>query len=411
MWLEYLRIALSVLRGHKFRSLLTVMSITIGAFSIVIMTSLADSGLKTLAAGIEEIGGARLVSVWRKNPEAMESKQISYTRGITRQDGEVLRTLPHLEDITVFNSLRGKGLIADSGKRVNGDVVAADARFLEFFRYKIAQGRGLDAEDMQAHARVCVIGDTLADKLWGKGEQVLGRQVTLYNMHCLIVGRLTKLDRWGVGFGWEWDEVLAAPFETLQDHNKKEVETGIRVIMRTASPQRNDIVKRMMNSILLDRHHGVDDFSIFDLAKRLDGFTQIFVIMQAIVGLLAGIALLVGGVGIMNIMLVSVSERVREIGIRKAIGAAPQDISRQFLVEAILLSAAGGIVGVALGIGGAIAGSMVIKHFKPSWVISVSEPAVVISLVVTFAIGLGFGYFPARRAGRLDPVVAIRSGA
>src|SRR5205814_985305 len=105
-----------------------------------------------------------------------------------------------------------------------------------------------------------------------------------------------------------WDEVLATPFETLQDHNKKEVEAGIRVIMRTGSPTQNDIVKRMMNSILLDRHHGVDDFSIFDLAKRLDGFMQIFVIMKAIVGLLAGIALLVGGVGIMNIMLVSVSE-------------------------------------------------------------------------------------------------------
>ena len=410
MWLEYLRIALSVLRAHKFRSLLTVMSITIGAFSIVIMTSLADSGLKTLAAGIEEIGGARLISVWRKNPEAMESKQISYTRGITQKDGEALRALPHLQDITVFNSLRGKGLIADNGKRQNGDVVAADARFLPFFRYTVAQGRPLDAHDMQEHARVCVIGDTLADKLWGKGEQVLGKTVTLYGMHCLIVGRLGKLDRWGVGFGWEWDEVLAAPFETLQDHNKKEVENGIRVIMRTESPQRNDIVKRMMNSILLDRHHGVDDFSIFDLAKRLDGFMQIFVIMKAIVGLLASIALLVGGVGIMNIMLVSVSERVREIGIRKAIGAAPQDISRQFLVEAILLSASGGIVGVALGIAGAIGGSLLIKQFKTSWVVSVSEPAVVLSLIVTFAIGVGFGYFPARRAGRLDPVVAIRSG-
>ena len=409
MWIEYLRIALGVLRAHKFRSLLTVASITIGAFSIVLMTSLADSGLSTLAAGIEEIGGARLISVWRKPPEAMEARQLSYNRGLTRQDPAALAGLPHVEAKTTFSSLRGQGLLADNNKRARGDVVAVDAAFLGFFHYTVAQGRALDDEDIAQHARVCVIGDTLADKLWGKGELVVGRSVTVKGMHCRVVGRLTKLDRWGVGFGWEWDEVLALPHEALLDHDFAGVDASRQLFLRTDSPARNDIVKRIMNATLMERHKGIDDFNIFDFEKRLKGFTQIFLIMKIIVGMLASVALLVGGVGIMNIMLVSVSERVREIGVRKALGASPNDIGRQFLVEAVLLSGAGGLIGVLCGIGGALLGSRVIQHFKPRWVSQVSEPAVIMALLTAMIIGVAFGYFPARRAGRLDAVTAIRS--
>jgi len=408
MWLEYLRIAGSVLRAHKFRSFLTITSITIGSFSIVLMTSLADAGLKTLFAGVESIGGARLIGLWRKMPEAMESKQVSYGRGITRQDTDALRGIPHLVEVTQMASLRSKPLQADNGNRVSGDILGVDAATLGFFRYRPAQGRILDEVDIRDRARVCVIGDELADKLFGKGEQVVGRTVSAYGSHCKLVGRLQKLDLWGVHFGWGWDKMIAMPLDTLADVASKDVEARRQIFMLTDGPENNDIVKRVMNARLLERHHGVDDFAIFDFEKRLQGFFQLFLIMKIIVGLLASIALAVGGVGIMNIMLVSVSERVREIGIRKALGASPQDIGRQFLVEAGLLSSVGGLVGVALGIGGALAGCALIKHFKPTWVTSVSEPAVIAALTVALGIGVVFGYFPARRAGRLDPVTAMR---
>ena len=343
MWIEYLRIAWSVLRGNLFRSSLTVASIVIGAFSIVLMTSLAESGLGTLARSFEELGGSRLISVWRKNPEAMENKVASYTRGLSRLDPPALLGIPHLVTTTSFVSLRRKSLEADNGKRLPGDVVAGDAAFLGFFKYKLAEGRLLDEHDLREHARVCVIGSELADAIWGAGENVLGHIVTFSGLHCRIVGRLQKLDRWGVGFGWEWDRVLVAPIETVGDHESVVVDTGRRLFMLTDGPQNNEIVKRILNAVLLERHHGVDDFSIFDFAKRLASFYQVFLIMKVIVGLLAGISLIVGGVGIMNIMLVSVSERVREIGIRKALGASPADIGRQFLVEAMLLSGFGGL--------------------------------------------------------------------
>jgi putative ABC transport system permease protein len=408
MWLEYLRIALKVLRSHKSRSALTVLSITIGAFSIVLMTSLADSGLKTLWAGVEEIGGARLMAVWRKPPDAMESKQMSYSRGLTREDADALRDLPHLRLLTENVTLR-KTVHSDAGRQVNTDVVGADAAFLPFFHYRLAAGRGIDPEDLAGRARIAVIGDEMADKLFGKGEQVVGRNVTLFGVHYRIVGRLAKLDRWGVGFGWKWDEVVTVPMTTLADDAARDVEARRSVFMLTDDPKHNEIVKRMMNARLLDRHHGIDDFAIFDFEKRVAGFLQVFVIMKVIVALLASIALVVGGVGIMNIMLVSVSERVREIGIRKALGASPSDIGRQFVVEAVLLSSFGGGVGVGLGIMATLGGCALIRMYKPSWVTSISHPALIAALVVALVIGLLFGYFPARRAGQLDPVQAIRS--
>ena len=409
MWLEYLRIAWAVLRGHTFRSLLTVASILIGAFSIVLMTSLAESGLSTMSRSFEELGGSRLISIWRKAPEQMERKTLSYQRGITRLDAPALRAgVPHLADLTMLVSMR-KPLYADNGRRLSGDVVAADERFFDFFHYRLAEGRAPDAHDIADHARVCVVADALADKLWGPGESVLGRIVTLSGMHCRIIGRLAKIDRWGIGFGWDWDAVLIAPLEAMADHDKTVIDNGRRLFMLTDGPNHNEIVKRIINAVLLERHHGVDDFSIFDFAKRLSGFYQVFLIMKVIVGLLAGISLIVGGVGIMNIMLVSVSERVREIGIRKALGASPSDIGRQFLVEAVLLSGAGGAAGTLLGISGTLIGGAVIRHFKPTWLTTISEPAVFVALGSAMAIGLLFGYVPARSASRLDPVLAIRT--
>jgi putative ABC transport system permease protein len=409
MWLEYLRIAWSVLRGNLFRSALTIASIVIGAFSIVLMTSLAESGLSTLSRSFEELGGSRLISVWRKSPESMENKQASYSRGLTRLDPPAIKNIPHLVSTISFVSLRHKPLEADNGKRLPGDVVASDAEFLSFFKYKLAEGRALDDHDLREHARVCVIGSDLADAIWGAGENVLGRIVTFSGLHCRIVGRLQKLDRWGIGFGWEWNQVLVAPIDTVADHESVVIETGRRLFMLTDGPQNNEIVKRILNAVLLERHHGVDDFSIFDFAKRLASFYQVFLIMKVIVGLLAGISLLVGGVGIMNIMLVSVSERVREIGIRKALGATPADIGRQFVVEAMLLSGFGGGLGAALGMGGTVLGGILIHHFKPSWQTHISEPAVTVAVVSAVLIGLLFGYWPAKNASRLDPVTAIRT--
>ena len=183
---------------------------------------------------------------------------------------------------------------------------------------------------------------------------------------------------------------------------------GAEFLIKTDSVASNDIVKRIINSILVERHNGVDDFELFDFASFMEKFHQTVGIMEAIVGFIAGIALLVGGVGVMNMMLVSVSERVREIGVRKALGASPGAIRAQFLWEAMLLSGLGGALGVGGGIVAALGMGPLLRHFTPTWVNVVATGAATTAMIVSVSIGLLFGFFPAARAARLDAITAMR---
>jgi putative ABC transport system permease protein len=224
---------------------------------------------------------------------------------------------------------------------------------------------------------------------------------------CRVVGQLARRDHMGVGFGFEWLNFVVIPMETAAE-GKPEIVQGAAFYLRTKAAELNDPVKRIANALLVERHHGIDDFQIYDFSGLMKQFAQIVTMMKAIVGLLAGIALLVGGVGVMNMMLVSVSERVREIGIRKALGASPFDISAQFLAEAALLSGTGGLVGVAAGLGAFALANVVIAQSVEQWVGVVSHAAVVLALAVSIGVGVGFGFIPARRAARLDAAEAVR---
>ncbi len=418
MWLEYIRIARRVLWAHRFRSALTVLSVTFGAFSIVLMSSLAESGLSTLAAGIEDLGGARLIDVAVKNPERAELKRASYTRGMTPADREVLfASLPHVVERSMFSSLWRRDVEADSGEVGRTTLVAGDGGFLDLFRMRLAKGRGFTDEENRQHAKLCVVGHKTAEKLWagaspasdgGGGEaSAIGKWLTIDGLRCHVIGQLADQDRWGINFGFEWLDVVVVPIDTLGDVDETATK-GAELLFKTDDRRANEVVKRILNAQLVERHHGVDDFEIFDFGNFMDKFHQVFSIMNVIVGFIAGIALLVGGVGVMNMMLVSVSERVREIGIRKALGASPRDIAAQFLCEAIVLSGAGGAIGVGGGVALAVIAGIVLKHFKPMWVPVVSHPAVIAALSVSIGVGLVFGLFPARRAARLDAITAIR---
>jgi putative ABC transport system permease protein len=406
VWLEYLHIARKVLVAHKFRSTLTVLSITIGAFSIVMMSSLAQSGLTTLFRGIEELGGGRLIFIGPKQAEREEAKQASYTRGITVEDRDLIFSrLPHVVERSMFSSLGRKEMVSDTGRLKRTDLVAADGDFFSFTHLQLDKGRFFTAEEDARHAKLCVVGAKVAKEMWD-GEAV-GHTMELNGIRCRVVAQTSDVDHFGMDFDFDWVDFVAMPLETVNEVDQK-AKAAAQLQVKTDDKKNNDIVKRIANALLTDRHHGVDDFQIFDMSNIMDKFQSFFAIMETIVGFIAGIALLVGGVGVMNMMLVSVSERVREIGIRKAIGANPSDIGRQFLLEAIVLSGTGGAVGVVGGAGMAIAASALIRHFKPSWVTVVSHGAVISALLVSFGVGLLFGYFPARRASKLDAITAIR---
>lgn len=412
MWLDCFRIVWALLLEHKLRSLLTVGSITIGAFSIVLMSSLAESGLASLAAGLEAIGGARLLALWDKRDEDRPAHQTSYFRGLTQYDIRLLRTLPHIEGMTHIADMSRRELVSDTGEKLSVDVVAADADFFRFFHYAPAEGRVFDPTDEREHARVCVLGGETASRLKREGQPLLRRFVTVMGLRCRVIGRLKRVERWDVPLGWDWDHVVVLPMAALADHAARAVASNHWLLMHTDSPENNELMVRIINTLILNRHRGSRDFYLLNFHKSfIEQMMRLYRMMKLVVGLLAGIALVVGGVGVMNIMLVAVSERVQEIGIRKALGASSADIGRQFLLEAVLLSGLGGCLGVALGLCGGVCGGLIIQQLQPQWIIVLAETAAGVALGVSLFAGALFGYAPARRASLLEPAVAMRAGS
>ena len=403
----YLRIAARSLRAHLFRSFLTTLSIMIGGFSIVLMSSLAAGGLATLSRGIEDLGGARLIMIGGKEPERAQRKTASYTRGLTLQDRDVIfSAIPHVVGRSMYVTMGWINASADGGHFVKTNYVAADGNFLDTYQMKLAKGRGFTDEDSRMQAKVCVVGHKVAVRLFD-GDAVGKWLVRDRNMRCRVIGQLTNQDRFGIHMGFDWLDVVVWPIGTIGAYTP-EVLKGAEFILKTDTVGSNEIVKRVINALLVDRHNGVDDFELFDFAGFMEKFHKTVGIMESIVGFIAGIALLVGGVGVMNMMLVSVSERVREIGIRKALGASPGAIRAQFLWEAVLLSGVGGALGVGLGIAAAVGLGPLLRHFTPAWVNVVATGAATVAMLVSLSIGLVFGYFPASRAASLDAITAMR---
>ena len=403
----YFRIAVRALRAHLFRSFLTTLSIMIGGFSIVLMSSLAGSGLATLSRGIEDLGGARLILIGGKSPERAQRKAASYQRGLTLADRDVLfSALPHVVGHSMYSTMSRLPASADGGHYVRVDYVAVDGNFTDTFRMKIGKGRTLNDEDSRTAAKVCVIGFKTEAKLFN-GDALGKWLVRDRNIRCRVVGVLVNEDHFGIHMGFDWLDVVLWPIGTIGWYTP-EVLKGAEFLIKTDRVESNEIVKRIINAILVDRHNGVDDFEIVDFASFMEKFHKTVGIMEAIVGFIAGIALLVGGVGVMNMMLVSVSERVREIGVRKALGASPGAIRAQFLWEAMLLSGLGGALGVGAGILAAIGLGPLLRHFTPSWVNVVATGAATTAMLVSVSIGLAFGFFPAARAAKLDAITAMR---
>lgn len=406
--LETLRTALSALRANRGRSALTVLSITIGAFAIVVMSSLAESGLATLQRGIEEIGGARILMIVQKNPERGEAKRDAYARGLGLAERDRLfGDLPHVVGRTMFSRLGKKEVVSEAGARVTTSVLAVDDRFLDVMRMPLARGEPIAEDTLRSHAPLCIVGNELAKKIGPTPNAPLGRPLTIGNFRCRIAGVLRDNPRFGVRFGFDWNDLVVTPSEAMADVDP-DVRARATVFVQTDAPSSNELVKRLVNARLLARHGGIDDFSLYDFSTVMAKFSAIYAAMELIVALLAGIALVVGGVGVMNMMLVAVSERVKEIGIRKALGARPRTIGLQFLTEAALLSTVGGGAGVLAGLVVAFTASQLVVRAIHGWQMSLAPGAAVTALLVSMGLGIAFGWLPAKSAARLDAAPAMR---
>jgi putative ABC transport system permease protein len=313
--------------------------------------------------------------------------------------------MPHLESLTHYSSMDEQDVTSDVGRSSRADFVAADESFFDLFRMRVAAGRPLDGDDMRGATQSCVVGPKVAEAVWS--DSPVGHKLTIGKLHCRVVGVFADNNRWGTNFGFDWNNVVVVPFRTAA-LRLPNVRASAGIALRTDARAANDVVKRMVNARLERRHAGVDDFAIYDLAQVMDRFETTFALLELLVALFSGIALIIGGVGIMNMMLVSVSERVREIGIRKALGATPSNLSQQFLLESSMLSTAGGALGVTLGMAAVFGAGILIRSSLSGWLSVYSIPAVLLALGASAVTGAVFGWLPARQAAQLDPVEAIR---
>ncbi|MEZ4237158.1 MAG: ABC transporter permease [Myxococcota bacterium] len=401
-------LAIRTLWANPFRTLLTMLSVTIGAFSIVGMLSLAESGHNTLSRQIEEIGGMRLVIWFPSEDHAPTARDRAvYDRGFTDRDLQSVRSTPYVANVAAQGSYGREAVWASPDKPGNADVTGVDGDLLGIVSWKMLHGRGIEDADNLKKDRVAVLTAPLAEALFDGRTDVIGQTIFVGRRPYTVVGVLQKREMMGVQFGFSWDMSVFVPLLTAEQRDGRPKQARFFVAL-TDDASHNDAVVNLANASLLANHRGIEDFQSLDFSSFIAQFYTFFRVLDLIVAAIASISLFAGGIGVMNIMLVSVTERIREIGIRRSLGATRRAILSQFLIEASTLSVIGGLIGVGGALLVVTAAHLVIKQFLETWVGSYSALGLGLAVGVTAGIGLVFGALPAWRASRLDVVECLR---
>ena len=405
IWQAFLE-ALESLSGNKLRSGLTVLGIVIGVAAVIAMLAVGQGAQASITGSISGIG-TNLLFVFRGDP----GDTIRNPKPLTLGDADALRdqfAAPSIE--AVAPALQGNGVVSFGGEQTSPQLFGVTPEYFQVRNLNLAEGEPITEEHMLGRASVVILGPETAKTLFGHSDGVTGETVRIEGQPFRVIGVLQS--KGGGAFGSEDDQALV-PFTTAQARLIRR-STSDRVDIIFIQAVSGDLVTQAsdeITSILSTRHRneiGLNDFTIFTQQDLLTTFASITGILTIFLGGIAGISLLVGGIGIMNIMLVSVTERTREIGLRKALGARKRDILTQFLTESSLLSLIGGIIGIMLGwlisfLVGRIAAASG-TAFTPI----VGINAIALATIFSAAVGLFFGIYPANRAASLEPVEALR---
>ncbi|MEM9904460.1 MAG: ABC transporter permease [Cyanobacteria bacterium P01_D01_bin.44] len=401
---ESLKMAAKTLTANKLRSSLTMLGIIIGNASVIAMVGLGEGAQKFITEQLQSLG-PNVLFVVPGSRETRELGSLDVPKTLVVADADAIANqVPSVVGVAPENSTRG--LINYRNRNTNSSIIGTNPDFLTVRSFEVAQGRFINDLDLRRRSSVVVLGDTLAERLF-EGENPLGKQIRIRNLTFNIVGVLEKK---GSNLGLDYDDAVMVPITTLASRLVGRTSPyGIEVTFISVSAKDQESMQTAQFQItnLLRLRHGItddDDFYISSQDTLLNIANTITGALTLMLASIASISLVVGGIGIMNIMLVSVRERTQEIGLRKAIGASQQDILVQFLIEAVILSAAGGLIGTAVGVSGIV----LISSFSP-FQAGVSMTAIFLAVGVSGGIGLFFGVVPARQAAKLDPIVALRS--
>jgi putative ABC transport system permease protein len=399
-----LRIALRALRRNILRSFLTMLGIIVGIAAVIVGVSMGTGAKAEVDKRIASMGQNLLTVLSGNMSRGGVRGGFGMAPNLTPADYEAIRK--EISDITAVSpeARVGGAQVAVGNQNSYVQVSGVSAEYLTARSWPVKLGNNFSEADVRNASKVCLIGATTAKTLFGEGTDPVGQIVRIKNAPFTIVG---LLEAKGSGsFGQDQDDILLVPYTSVM--KRLSGDTKFRsFFVQAATPEAVTDVQSQINSLLRQRHQIAegkdDDFMVRTQQETSDFFNANNRIMTILIGFFAGISLVVGGIGIMNIMLVSVTERTREIGIRLAVGARGRDVLRQFLTEAVLLSVVGGGLGIAAGFWLA---PLLTKFFEFPTLISNSS--VVMAFTVSAVIGVVFGFFPALKAARLDPIDALR---
>lgn len=397
------KIALKALGNNRFRCFLTMLGIIIGVAAVITMLAVGQGSKRSIQAQISEMGSNMIMI----HPGGERRGGVR----LSSEDMESLKT-EDLEDIrsqAVFVTYVSP-VVNSSGQAVYGanntptTIYGVNRDYLEIRRYRVENGDLFSDRDIQTAAKVCLVGKSVADELFPDGQNPVGKVIRFGTIPMRVIGVLES--KGYNSMGMDQDDLIIAPYTTVQ--KRILAITHLQEIVCSALAEEytdraideiTDVIR--VNHRLKDTDE--DDFSIRSQQELSSMMTSTTDMMTVLLAAVAGISLLVGGIGIMNIMYVSVTERTREIGLRMSIGAKGRDIMAQFLIESILISVTGGIIGVVLGVGAAL-----LVNILASYPVYVQSWSVLLSFAVCTVTGVFFGWYPARKAARLDPIDAIR---
>ncbi|MBZ9631591.1 ABC transporter permease [Salegentibacter sp. LM13S] len=401
--LNLLRIAWKAIILNKMRTFLTMLGVIIGVAAVITMLAIGEGSTQSIKEEISGMGsnmitispGAGMQGGVRTDPGQMQSLKLSDYHAIKEKSSLITHISPQVS---------GNGQAINGAENWPTSIYGVTPEYLNIRVLELEDGSMFTDAEVKSSSKVAVIGQTVRENLFSTEEDPIGKMIRFNKIPFRIIGVLSPKGE--NTFGQDQDDVILAPYTTVQ----KRI-LGINYVQSiVASAISEEKAPEAVNETysILRKEHNIltgeeDDFNVFSMDELISMFNSTSEIMTALLVAIAGIALLIGGIGIMNIMYVSVKERTREIGLRLAVGGQSMDILVQFLIEAILISVTGGLIGVSLG----ITATLLIEHFL-NWPTSITATSIIISFTVCAFTGIFFGWYPAKKASGLDPIVALR---
>lgn len=397
------KIALRALLNNKTRSMLTMFGIIIGVASVITMLAIGEGSKQSIQSSIESMG-SNMITIFPSNGQMGGVRQSgSSMQTLKLEDYEALKkNCRHISDISPLVNSSGQAIYGSNNAPTSIYGVTAD--YLNVTKYKLKSGKLFSEKDVLRNAKVCVIGQTVVENLFSENENPIGKYIRFKNIPFQVVGILEEKGEGSMGN--DQDDIVFAPYTSVQKRILAITHIN-RIVVSAKSDSETDAAIAEITEILRQRHNiqGIDpnDFNVRSQKEMLTMMSSTMNTLTILLACVASISLFIGGVGIMNIMYVSVTERTKEIGLRMSIGARGRDIMMQFLIESILMCITGGLIGIMLGFGA----TALLQYFS-GWPTYITTSSVLLSFAVCTITGVFFGWSPARKAAGLDPIEALR---